>query len=399
MKIGKLFREGEFPGIRKAIKIILRRGEGGPILPIGPEKLAPMRQEDKRLDAAERFAFLHRSEIPQAQIASAPEPGEYRFIDVDRPYRSDKFLAESKTINFEKKDKIEKKTVLIKGEVIENPEDSCKRIMESYYSFIDRIAQKAWGTFPPEWIVDRFIKGVTKAVLFRDGEKGIGVLAFKHMTVEGEPVDYIEIALMDPAYREMGLVQKATYNYTTNAFLEQIKSKIVAKHGSSIPLLNWIKAAPTLARAGLFLLGIGKEPPKGFDEVKITISYVAVQPIVYGLWVKFKNIEIAPDVRGAPKPIPQRFKKIAAAIIPENTRFDFETFVLEGDYEGIEHLIVKPDEVLWHHDERVNRLFRERVRYEDLAGRDIVTAVSFGIRFLREYRVMKKKGLLKSEET
>ena len=392
MKIGKWFREGEFPGVRKALKIILQRGEGGPILPIGPQKVATMRASDKPLDAAERFAYLHRSEIPQARIAFTPEPGEYKFIDIAPPCRSDKFLAESKIETFNKHGKI------IKGEVIENPEENCARLMKSYYSFIDRIAQKAWGTFPPEWIVDRFIKGVTKAVLFRDGEKGVGILAFKHLTVEGEPVDYIEIALMDPAYREMGLVQKATYNYTTNAFLEQIKSKIVARQGSRIELLNWIKAAPTLARAGLYLLGLGKEPPQSFDELKITISYVAVQPIVYGLWVKFKNIEIAPDVRGAPKQIGQRFLKIAESIIPENARFDFKTFVLEGDYEGIEHLIVKPDEVQWHHDERVNTLFRERVRYEEMVGRDIVTVVSFGLRFFREYFKMKRQGKLISEE-
>ena len=398
MKIGKWFREGEFPGVRKAIRIILRREEGDPLLPIGPQKLATMRQEDKPLDAAERFAYLHRSEIPQARIIDhgtslfSQEPGEIRFIDVASPYRTDKFLAESKIITFKKDGKV------IKGEVIINPEESCARIMAKYYSFIDQIAQQAWGKFPREWIVDRFIKGVTKAVLFRDGETGVGILAFKRMDVNGEPVDYIEIALMHPDYRENNLVQDATFNYVLDVFLGQVKDKIVTRQGSEKELINWIKTAPVLAKAGFFLLGLGKEPPKGFNEVKITISYVAVQPIVYGLWVKFQNIEIAPDVRGAEKPIPRRFVRIAESIIPENARFDFERFVLEGDYKGIEHLIIKPNEVQWHHDERVNKLFRERVRYEDMAGRDIIVVVSFGLKFFREYLNKLVKAKLKGFE-
>jgi len=376
-------RGGKFPGIIKTIQILKQRGTEGPFLKAGSNTFAIMRREDERLSITERFAVLSQSRFAPARKKVGIEcAGEGILIDTGKPYSQRRFLSKrqgSRLVQFKKFGKS------LTGEFIKQPYKSCAHIIKTYFESLDRIAKANWGKFPQEWILERFMK-VEKAVILRDGEKVIGVMAVKKVPFNDVHVAYyIEIALMDPNYRGRKLVRETTFMLVKDAFLETFVMEYIAKRGSRSNLINWLKSLPGLVKATLYLLGRTKEPPTEIDKIKSTMGYLAAQPRVYGPWVKYENVEIYPDARNPEKGASPEQVRVAEAIIPEGTKFDPNTFVLEGDYVGIEHLIPDPSEVLWHHDERVNALFKEKVRYEDRVGRDIVLVVSFGIRFIKEY--------------
>ncbi len=383
MRIGWI-RGGLYPGIRSIIKILRQRGKGGPSLRVGPNTYAEMRKEDINLSLVERFTELSKSKIAATRILEIPEEdmshGEILF-DMGKPYSSRRFLSRRQGSRLEK---FKKPGKAITAEFIKDPYSTCSHIRKTYADALQKIAMAAWGRFPRDWILERFMK-VEEAVFLRDGEKEIGVMAVKKVNVDDRLIHYIEIALIDPAYRDLGLVRETTFLLVKDAFIEALDREYITKWGSRFKFINWLRSAPELAKAILFMFGWGKEPPPEIDNIKSTVAYLAVQPRVYGPWVAYENVEIHPDARDPQKKVLPEQLKVAEAIVPTGTKFDPDTFVLEGDYNGIEHLIPDPEGVLWHHDERVNVLFRERLRYEDQAGRDIVLVASFGIRFIREF--------------
>jgi len=180
MKISWI-RGGNFPGLRKTIQIVQQRGEGGPLLQVGKKTYAIMRKEDANLTHAERFAALSQSNFAKARMFKGIRySSDEVLVDTGRPYSAKRFLSRkegSRVVPYKSCGKF------MTGEIINDPAVSCSHIKKTYFESLNKIAKAAWGNFPKEWIFERFMK-VEKAVIIRDKESVIGVMAVKKVTFE-----------------------------------------------------------------------------------------------------------------------------------------------------------------------------------------------------------------------
>lgn len=318
---------------------------------------------------------------PEPTITAVSEPSG--LVDTGRPFSAARLLPKhlSRLINYQTQGR------QAAGEIIDDPLQTAGHLLGTQFEFINEIGRDAWGFFPPDFARERLMD-VSKAVYQRVDGENAGYTSAKTVRVGDKNVRWFEIALTKQKFQKMHLQTRAFYWLIKEAYFEEI-ARFIAAQGR-IFLFNLMKAIPALIKAALYVKGWIKEPPAEIAKLRAPISFLAVQPASFG-----PLLEYVADVHPNPyKPgqHPDKEKlEIARTVLPKGATFNEETFVVEGDYVGIEHLIPdpakKPGEggVLNYRDQRVNDHMWKNLRYGDKAGRDQLVVMNVGLADFRRY--------------
>jgi hypothetical protein len=318
---------------------------------------------------------------PKQEIVS---PDEMKgLVDTGRPFGPERFLPRglSRLVNYRVHGR------QVSGEIIDEPMRTASHLLGTQFAFINEIGIDAWGVFPPDFARERLMD-VSKAVFQRvDGEKA-GYTSAKTVTVGGKKVRWFEIGITKQRFQKMGLQTRSFYWLFKEAYFEEV-AKYIAARGRFF-WLNFIFAVPSLVRAALYALGWIKKAPENIADIKVPIAYLAVHPSSLGPILEYVEDVFPNPYHPDRKPDPEKLE-IARAVLPPEAKLDERTFVVEGDYGGIEHLIPDPSKkpgeggVLDYKDPVVNRFMRERLRYEDRAGRDQMVVLNLKLADFRRY--------------
>ena len=275
----------------------------------------------------------------------------------------------------------------VEAEIIDEPIKSAGHLQGTIFSLINEIGVQAWGIFPPDFARERLM-AATKAVIMKVDGENAAYSSAKTISVNGKDVRWFEIALTKPEFQKMGLQTSAFYWLFKEAYLEEV-AKYVSTLGR-FRTINILKALPKIIKALLYVFGFIKNPPQQIAQIKARVAFLAVQPISIGPFYEYVE-DIYPNIKN-PGAEPDLEKlTIARAVLPHGARMDEKKLVVEGDYEGIEHLIIDPKKkpgeggVLEYKDEEVNTMMWERLRYNDRAGRDQMVIMNVDLAVFRNY--------------
>jgi|GEM_PF-2755968 len=310
--------------------------------------------------------------------------------DTGKPYNANYFLLPevSRHVEYKKLGKT------ITMEIVDNPMKQMGHLLNTFYKFIYEIALNAWGRFPKNFIQERLM-AVTNAVFIRVDNEIAAYASARNVKVKEQEVKWIEIAITKKKFQQLGLQTRAFYILFREAYLEQL-AKYLAGRGRWSMAWNIIKSLPELVWALLFVVGIVRKAPPNLSKIKVPVGCLAVQPVSLHPFLLYMEDIYPNPYKPEVKPSPEKVE-IAKACVPAHARFDDKTFVLEGDYQEMEHLIVDqsrpPGEggVLDCPDPIVNEFMRRQLIYDGKSGRDQVVVMNVTLADFRRYFEVQRK--------
>jgi len=321
---------------------------------------------------------------PEAAVVEFVKAAEEKgLVDTGRPFNSKRLLSPklSRLISYLSYGR------LVEAEIVDEPMKSAGHLQGTIFSLINEIGVQSWGGFPPDFARERLMD-VTKAVIVKVDGENAAYSSAKTISANGKDIRWFEIALTKPEFQKIGLQTRSFYWLFKEAYLEEL-AKFVSTLGR-FRAINFLKALPKLIKALLYVFGFIKNPPPHIAEIKVPVAFLAVQPVSIGPFYEYVD-DIYPNVKNSDAEPDSEKKMIARAVLPSGARMDEKNFVVEGDYEGIEHLILDPTKppgeggVLDYKDEKVNKMMWKRLGYNDRAGRDQMVIMNVDLAAFRKY--------------